>query len=29
MEKQDTITNYSHGISLVERKNLMITGVIS
>ena len=27
MEKQDTITNYSHGISLVERKNLMITGV--
>ena len=27
MEKQDTITNYSHGISLVERKNLMITVV--
>ena len=27
MEKQDTITNYSPGISLVERKNLMITGV--
>ena len=27
MEKQDTLTNYSHGISLVERKNLIITGV--
>ena len=27
MEKQDTITNYNHGISLVERKNLIITGV--
>ncbi len=27
MEKQDTITSYSHGISMVERKNLMITGV--
>lgn len=27
MEKQDTINTYSHGISLVERKNLMITGV--
>ena len=27
MEKQDTLTSYSHGISLVERKNLMITGV--
>ena len=27
MEKQDTITSYSHGVSLVERKNLMITGV--
>ena len=27
MDKQDTITSYSHGISLVERKNLMITGV--
>lgn len=27
MEKQDTLTSYSHGISLVERKNLVITGV--
>lgn len=27
MEKQDTISTYSHGISLVERKNLMVTGV--
>lgn len=27
MEKQDTIVNYSHGISLVERKSLMVTGV--
>ncbi len=27
MEKQDTITTYSHGINLVERKNLIITGV--
>ena len=27
MEKQDTITSYSHGISMIERKNLMITGV--
>lgn len=27
MEKQDTIVNYSHGISLVERKNLIVTGV--
>ena len=27
MEKQDTLTSYSHGISLVERKNLIITGV--
>lgn len=27
MEKQDTINTYSHGVSLVERKNLMITGV--
>ncbi len=27
MDKQDTIVNYSHGISLVERKSLMVTGV--
>lgn len=27
MEKQETIGNYTHGISLVERKNLVITGV--
>lgn len=27
MDKQDTVVSYSHGISLVERKNLMITGV--
>ncbi len=28
MEKQDTtISNYNHGISLVERKNLIVTGV--
>ena len=27
MEKQDSIGNYSHGINLVERKNLIITGV--
>ncbi len=27
MEKQEQIVNYSHGISLVERKNLMVTGV--
>ena len=27
MEKQDSLTSYSHGISLVERKNLSITGV--
>lgn len=28
MEKQETIIgNYSHGISLVERKNLIVTGV--
>lgn len=27
MEKQDTIGNYTHGISLVERKNLIISGV--
>ena len=27
MENQDSIGNYSHGINLVERKNLIITGV--
>lgn len=28
MEKiEDTITNYNHGITLVERKSLIITGV--
>lgn len=27
MEKQDTMTSYNHGISLLERKNLVITGV--
>ena len=27
MNKQDTINNYNHGISLLERKNLVITGV--
>ena len=27
MDKQDTINNYNHGISLLERKNLVITGV--
>ena len=28
MDKQDNgISNYSHGISLFERKNLVITGV--
>ena len=27
MEKQDSIGNYSHGINLVERKNLIIPGV--
>lgn len=27
MEKQETMVNYSHGINLVERKNLIITGV--
>ena len=27
MDKQDTISNYNHGISLLERKNLVITGV--
>lgn len=27
MEKQDSIGNYNHGINLIERKNLIITGV--
>lgn len=27
MDKQDAINNYNHGISLLERKNLVITGV--
>ena len=28
MEKQDAVLgNYSHGISLIERKNLVVTGV--
>ena len=28
MEKiEDTITNYNHGITLVERKSLIVTGV--
>ena len=27
MDKQDHISNYNHGISLTERKNLMISGV--
>ena len=27
MEKQEAMVNYSHGINLVERKNLLITGV--
>ena len=27
MEKQEAISNYTHGISLVERKNLIISGV--
>ena len=27
MDKQDTINNYNHGISLLERKSLVITGV--
>lgn len=25
--KDDVITNYSHGISIVERKNVIVTGV--
>lgn len=27
MEKQEAISNYTHGINLVERKNLIISGV--
>ena len=27
MDKQNTISTYAHSISLVERKNLLITGV--
>ena len=27
MDKQDSIKRYNHGISLLERKNLVITGV--
>lgn len=27
MDKQDAINNYNHGISLLERKNLVIAGV--
>ncbi len=27
MDKQGTISTYNHGITLTERKNLMITGV--
>lgn len=27
MDKQDNMNSYSHGISLLERKNLVITGV--
>ncbi len=27
MDKQETISTYNHGITLTERKNLMITGV--
>lgn len=27
MDKQEVINNYNHGISLLERKNLVITGV--
>ena len=27
MDKQDSINSYNHGISLLERKNLVITGV--
>lgn len=27
MNKQDNISSYNHGISLLERKNLVITGV--
>ena len=27
MEKQEAISSYTHGLNLVERKNLIITGV--
>ena len=27
MNKQDTISSYNHGITLLDRKNLVITGV--
>ncbi len=27
MDKQGTISTYNHGITLTERKNLMITGI--
>ena len=27
MDKQENLNNYNHGISLFERKNLVITGV--
>ncbi len=27
MEKQEAINTYTHGINLIERKNLVITGV--
>lgn len=27
MDNKETITNYNHGINLVERKNLVISGV--
>ena len=27
MEKQDSISSYTHAVTLVERKNLVITGV--
>ena len=27
MDKQDNISNYNHGISLLERKNLVVTGI--
>ncbi len=27
MDNKETITNYNHGVNLVERKNLVISGV--